>query len=270
LGVVNAVDGTVYSADVVAASQNWSRPVLILLNLRLGIEGINPIYHPSLRTIFTFPQSVGIAGGRPSSSYYFVGYQDDSLFYIDPHHTKESVSWLEPPEHLQRAALTCELTVTPEDWQMAEVESMAHANAQKASSSLEDFYTTAYSPLSLSSFHPEKVRKIALSGLDPSMLVGFVVEDANDFQNWNARSAACKPAVYAIAEKMPTWARSSSSASRRISGSDNLPPSPGTFNSSQELVGEESEPDEADWDITDSEEESSRKGSERVDKEDET
>ena len=26
--------------------------------------------------------------GRPSSSYYFVGYQGDDLFYLDPHHSR--------------------------------------------------------------------------------------------------------------------------------------------------------------------------------------
>src|SRR5258705_9238315 len=43
------------------------------------------------QTLFTFPQSVGIAGGRPSSSYYFVGYQAEQLFYLDPHHTRPCI-----------------------------------------------------------------------------------------------------------------------------------------------------------------------------------
>ncbi|KAJ7210944.1 hypothetical protein C8J57DRAFT_1400464, partial [Mycena rebaudengoi] len=38
--------------------------------------------------LYTFPQSVGIAGGRPSSSYYFVGVQGDRLFYLGPHHSR--------------------------------------------------------------------------------------------------------------------------------------------------------------------------------------
>ena len=50
-----------------------------------------------LQTLFTFPQSVGIAGGRPSSSYYFVGSQGDSLFYLDPHHTRPAVPLRPPP-----------------------------------------------------------------------------------------------------------------------------------------------------------------------------
>ncbi|KAJ7864538.1 hypothetical protein B0H13DRAFT_2353643 [Mycena leptocephala] len=41
--------------------------------------------------LYTFPQSVGIAVGRPSSSYYFVGVQDDGLFCLDPHHSRPTV-----------------------------------------------------------------------------------------------------------------------------------------------------------------------------------
>ncbi len=40
---------------------------------------------PQLQAVLRFPQSVGIVGGRPSSSLYFVGYQGDSVIYLDPH-----------------------------------------------------------------------------------------------------------------------------------------------------------------------------------------
>ena len=45
----------------------------------------------NMKALYTFPQSVGIAGGRPSSSYYFVGSQADNLFYLDPHHTRATI-----------------------------------------------------------------------------------------------------------------------------------------------------------------------------------
>ena len=48
----------------------------------------------------TFTQSVGIAGGRSSSSNYFVGSQADNLFYLDPHHTLATVP-LRPPTQTQ-------------------------------------------------------------------------------------------------------------------------------------------------------------------------
>ncbi|KAJ7775899.1 hypothetical protein DFH07DRAFT_72723 [Mycena maculata] len=68
-----------------------NRPVLLLLGIRLGLDGVNPVYYETIKMLYTFPQSVGIAGGRPSSSYYFLGVQGDGLFYLDPHHSRPAV-----------------------------------------------------------------------------------------------------------------------------------------------------------------------------------
>lgn len=42
-------------------------------------------YIPLLWETFTFPQSLGILGGRPGSSTYIVGIQDNKALYLDPH-----------------------------------------------------------------------------------------------------------------------------------------------------------------------------------------
>ena len=47
-------------------------------------------YIPSLRGVFTFPQSLGILGGKPGASTYIVGVQDDKALYLDPH----EVQWV--------------------------------------------------------------------------------------------------------------------------------------------------------------------------------
>ncbi|KAJ6566006.1 hypothetical protein B0H19DRAFT_1257302 [Mycena capillaripes] len=63
-------------------SKKWGdRPVQLLLAIRLGLDCVNPIYYETIK-------SVGMAGGRPSSSNYFM---DDSLFYLDPHHSRPAV-----------------------------------------------------------------------------------------------------------------------------------------------------------------------------------
>jgi cysteine protease ATG4 len=54
------------------------------------------------QALYTFPQSIGIAGGRPSSSYYFVGSQADNLFYLDPHHSRLAVPLRLPPQVAER------------------------------------------------------------------------------------------------------------------------------------------------------------------------
>ncbi len=54
----------------------WYKGVIILIPLRLGIEQhINKVYISQLKNLFHWPQSLGIIGGRPRQSLYFVGYQ---------------------------------------------------------------------------------------------------------------------------------------------------------------------------------------------------
>lgn len=46
---------------------------------------IGPRYLPQLQEVLRWPQSVGIVGGRPSSSLYFIGCQDQNVLFLDPH-----------------------------------------------------------------------------------------------------------------------------------------------------------------------------------------
>ncbi|EME39935.1 hypothetical protein DOTSEDRAFT_47435 [Dothistroma septosporum NZE10] len=68
------------------------QPTLIVLGIRLGIEKVTPAYHAALKAALELSQSVGIAGGRPSSSHYFIGHQGDNFFYLDPHTTRPMLS----------------------------------------------------------------------------------------------------------------------------------------------------------------------------------
>ncbi|KAL9437395.1 hypothetical protein AB3S75_023286 [Citrus x aurantiifolia] len=63
---------------------DWA-PILLLVPLVLGLEKVNPRYIPTLRLTFTFPQSLGIVGGKPGASTYIVGVQEESAIYLDPH-----------------------------------------------------------------------------------------------------------------------------------------------------------------------------------------
>ncbi|AQK91744.1 forkhead-associated domain-containing protein / FHA domain-containing protein [Zea mays] len=42
-------------------------------------------YIPLLKETFMFPQSLGILGGKPGTSTYIAGVQDDRALYLDPH-----------------------------------------------------------------------------------------------------------------------------------------------------------------------------------------
>ncbi|GJJ78600.1 cysteine protease ATG4 [Entomortierella parvispora] len=92
LGVYVTTDGVIYKDQVEEAATlkkaGGFGNLLILVTIRLGIDKLNPIYNDAIKKTLEFPQTLGIAGGRPSSSYYFVGYQGDELFYLDPHHSR--------------------------------------------------------------------------------------------------------------------------------------------------------------------------------------
>lgn len=69
---------------------DWT-PVVFLVPLVLGLDKINSRYLPLLAATFSFPQSLGILGGRPGASTYIVGVQDDKAFYLDPHEVQPVV-----------------------------------------------------------------------------------------------------------------------------------------------------------------------------------
>jgi len=69
---------------------SW-KPIIILIPIRLGVDSVNKLYIPSLKALLRMPQCLGIIGGRPRQSLYFVGYQDDDVIFLDPHIVKPSV-----------------------------------------------------------------------------------------------------------------------------------------------------------------------------------
>jgi len=52
---------------------------------------------------------------------------------------------------------------------------------------LQMHYCTAYSAAELKTFHCDRVRKMPLSGLDPSMLIGFLCRDEADWWDFRKR-----------------------------------------------------------------------------------
>ncbi|CCH41822.1 putative cysteine protease atg4 [Wickerhamomyces ciferrii] len=151
---IGSDSGDIYENDVfkVAKDENGVfKPILILLGLRLGIDNINPVYWDSLKAILNSKESIGIAGGRPSTSHYFFGFQGDHLFYLDPH--------LPQPALLHDDQLDTSVSES----------------------------TEIVSSLDVNSVHTKKLRKIHLSEVDPSMLLGFLIKDENEWIQWKEK-----------------------------------------------------------------------------------
>ncbi|KAL1746117.1 peptidase family C54-domain-containing protein [Schizophyllum fasciatum] len=298
LGVAVVEDGAVYQTHRRQKDREheWGdRPVLILLGTRLGIDGVNPMYYDTIKQLYTLPQSLGIAGGRPSSSYYFVGAQAGELFYLDPHHARPTVPLREvgevkisatspaaqgaepgaapdalspPKEGLTRSATTDKKRSKKEKRLSFDTDveksdaggkvskhkrrhsqhlAAALANASAASSmssasvadepapaaaplpppfipqepvpvplpphstaptlppALAAHYLAGYTAAETRTFHCERVRKMPMSGLDPSMLIGFLCKDRADWDDWRARMGKLSKFPLSIQDEPPNW-----------------------------------------------------------------
>ncbi|KAL4882309.1 cysteine protease atg4 [Aspergillus karnatakaensis] len=138
----------VFEEKFMKASRNQQGvvlPTLILLGLRLGIDHVTPAYREGLKAVLQFPQSVGIAGGRPSASHYFIGFQGAHFFYLDPHTTQPTI---------------------------------AHKSGDLFPKEEVDTY------------HTRRLRRLHVQDMDPSMLIGFLIKDEEDWKNWKTRVAA--------------------------------------------------------------------------------
>ncbi|KAI0190792.1 hypothetical protein EV127DRAFT_339409 [Xylaria flabelliformis] len=115
-------------------------PTVILVGTRLGIDKITPVYWEALVASLQMPQSVGIAGGRPSSSHYFIGVQGLHFFYLDPHYTRPIFPYREDVDQYTQSEIdTC---------------------------------------------HTRKLRRLHIKEMDPSMLIGFLIRDEEDWRDW--------------------------------------------------------------------------------------
>ncbi|KAJ2163003.1 hypothetical protein GGF46_000189 [Coemansia sp. RSA 552] len=148
-----AIDQTVYASEVrkqamtpFGASPPAWRPLLLLVPVRLGLSRLNLGYIPKIKTLFQIPQCVGLVGGKPSRSFYFIGRQSDNLFYLDPHVTRQHMP--------QSGTLDGEQVVSDSDSDTSDYEVFG----------IED----------TDEYHTTHMCTMPIHRLDPSMLLGFL------------------------------------------------------------------------------------------------
>ncbi|XP_076634785.1 autophagy-related 4b isoform X2 [Colletes latitarsis] len=94
LAVYVAQDCAVYLQDVENVCQmpdgKW-KSLILFVPLRLGADKLNPVYTSCLTHLLTLDTCIGVIGGRPRHSLYFIGFQEDKLINLDPHYCQETV-----------------------------------------------------------------------------------------------------------------------------------------------------------------------------------
>lgn len=61
--------------------QQW-KSLILLIPLRLGTEKLNPVYAHCLKLLLSTEYCIGIIGGRPKHSLYFVGFQGNIITLV--------------------------------------------------------------------------------------------------------------------------------------------------------------------------------------------
>lgn len=149
--------------------------------VRLGIQCLNPIYIPTLKTFLTLPQSLGIIGGKPHSSFYFIGYQgivfplnltladlikiataDNNVLYMDPHFVQPAVN-MEDPEFPLEVSILAKCT--------------------------RRSFLTYVIP---QSYQLEIPQAMPFSDIDPSLALGFLCSSQSDFDSFCAAVATVR------------------------------------------------------------------------------
>lgn len=196
LGVALAADGTLYADDVRAAARDWRRAALVLVPQRLGLERVHPEHLAALLASFQCPQSVGVAGGRPRSSLFFVGATRDQLLYLDPHYVRAAVPFRHPPPSIEKPHDTHHARGSPESPESPESPDSPDSPAPL----LTSWYTHAYSPRELASFHTECTHQMPAASIDPSMLLAFVCTSEDDLAELRAHISAQPSPLFCIAD----------------------------------------------------------------------
>ncbi|XP_055338923.1 cysteine protease ATG4B-like [Paramacrobiotus metropolitanus] len=174
LAIHIAMDNLLIVEEVQQACKNSSgfwTPLLLFIPLRLGLTEMNPAYIRALKCCLSMRESVGIIGGKPNHAYYFIGFVEDELLYLDPHKTQSAPN----------------LNFTSQ---------MEIQDIVDAVKSIPD-----------ESYHCNMVNRMDFSLIDPSVALGFYCHTEGQFENLCKilRSTVLdkQPMLFELCEKAP-------------------------------------------------------------------
>ncbi|CCX16451.1 hypothetical protein FPQ18DRAFT_403188 [Pyronema domesticum] len=180
LAVYVTLDGNLYSDTFHRHSSSRSNhptspqeftPVLLLIVTRLGLDSTNPLYHEALKATLEMPHSIGIAGGRPSSSHYFIGVQGDYLFYLDPHVVRPAVTFKNPTSPSRPSSSSSPQSPGSS---VSSGPTSPGPGAASGGISNEDW----------ESFHTSRLRRLHVKDVDPSMMFAFLIKSEEEWREF--------------------------------------------------------------------------------------
>lgn len=163
-----AQDCTIYKQDLIELCSDKAtdtfKPCIILVSVRLGGEELNDIYVSSLKKFLEMDICIGIIGGKPKHSLYFMGYQGDKVIYLDPHFCQPTVNIFSPND----PSFVC---------------NSSPASSLSSSKHSYDDNLSDYEVFENASYHCENPSKTPFSKLDPSLAIGFYCSTLKDVNN---------------------------------------------------------------------------------------
>ena len=139
------------------------KSVILLIPLRLGGEKFNSIYTNCIKKLFKSPYCIGIIGGKPKHSLYFVGVHDDKLIYLG--------------ELLEKKVVFFKISIFNVQPLIVPVISLADPHY------CQDAVDTSKSNFPLNSYHCSTARKLPINRIDPSCTIGFYCKTEDDLNN---------------------------------------------------------------------------------------
>ena len=176
-------------------------PCIILVSVRLGGESINLTYYESLKAFLRMEFCIGMVGGKPKHSLYFIGYQGDKVIYLDPHLCQPAVNVYSSKSDAAKKNAPITNVSNHKSASLPRNQKAAFSSKQRNSAHKvvhygehSDLSSSSASSLSSinsndsdlfdnSSFHCASPSKTRFAKLDPSLAVGFYCATLKDFND---------------------------------------------------------------------------------------